>query len=149
MEARRQDMTNSVGLLILRVGVGAFMMTHGWGKLQMLVNGDAFADPIGIGAGLSLFLVVLAEFFASLFVIVGLGTRVAAALPVFAMLVAAFVIHADDPWTMSAAGGSKEPAMLFLIPFLTLIFTGAGKLSADGLIWPIVQKRRAQKKANR
>jgi putative oxidoreductase len=147
MEAKRQDLTNSVGLLILRVGVGGFMATHGWGKLQMLFRGDEFADPIGLGSGLSLFGVVMAEFFAAILVIIGLGTRVAAALPVFAMLVAAFVIHANDPWTMNPDGGAKEPAMLFLIPFLALIFTGAGKLSVDGLIWPAVQKQRAKKKA--
>jgi uncharacterized membrane protein YphA (DoxX/SURF4 family) len=61
------------------------------------------------------------------------------------MAVAAFVIHAGDPWTMEAAataffGGasktwfSKEPALLYLIPFLSLVFTGGGKLSIDGLI---------------
>jgi uncharacterized membrane protein YphA (DoxX/SURF4 family) len=30
---------------------------------------------------------------------------------------------------------SKEPALLFLIPFLALVFTGAGRFSIDGLIW--------------
>jgi putative oxidoreductase len=117
MEAKRQDFTNSIGLLILRLGIGGFMATHGWGKLEMLINGDAFADPIGLGSGLSLFLTVCAEFIAALLVVIGLGTRVAAALPVFAMFVAA------------------------------VVFTGAGKFSVDGLIWPKWRERRARKRA--
>jgi putative oxidoreductase len=148
MEAKRQDMTNSIGLLILRLGVGGFMATHGWGKLQMIFDGqwDQIGDPVGLGPHLSLIMVVMAEFFAAILVVIGLGTRVAAALPVFAMFVAAFVIHIDDPWTMGA-GASKEPALLFMIPFLALIFTGAGKYSIDGMIWPKWRERRAMKKA--
>ena len=29
MEARRQDLMNSIGLLILRLGAGCLMLTHG------------------------------------------------------------------------------------------------------------------------
>jgi putative oxidoreductase len=160
MEAKRQDMTNSIGLLILRLGVGGFMATHGWGKLQMIFDGewDQIGDPVGLGPHLSLIMVVMAEFFAAILVVIGLGTRVAAALPVFAMFVAAFVIHIDDPLTMtegamkffsgeSKSWASKEPALLFMIPFLALIFTGAGKYSIDGMIWPKWRERRAMKKA--
>jgi putative oxidoreductase len=126
----------SIGLLLLRLGGGGFMLTHGWGKLQLLIAGefDKFADPIGLGTTLSLVLTVLAEFVCSLLVIVGLATRFAAAPVVFAMGVAAFVVHANDPWTMGA-GASKEPALLFLTMFLTLIFTGAGEFSLDGCLW--------------
>jgi putative oxidoreductase len=35
-------------------------------------------------------------------------------------------VHWDDPFQ------KKEFALLFLIPFLTLIMTGAGKYSIDG-----------------
>ena len=149
MEARRHDLTNSIGLLILRLGVGGLMLIHGWGKLQMLLAGDfdKFGDPIGLGSTLSLVLVTGAEFLCALLVVIGFATRFAAAAIVFAMAVAAFVAHGSDPWTMGEAArlfmageakswASKEPALLFLIPFLALIFTGAGRLSIDGLIWP-------------
>jgi uncharacterized membrane protein YphA (DoxX/SURF4 family) len=54
------------------------------------------------------------------------------------------VAHASDPWTMEqayklfASGkaktmASKEPALLFLIPFLALMVAGAGALSIDGI----------------
>jgi len=137
MEARRQDLMSSVGLLILRLGVGGFMVGHGWGKLQKLFAGDLdkFADPIGLGSGFSLVLIVLAEVVCAVLVILGLGTRFAAIPVVIAMGVAALVVHANDPLTMGQ-GASKEPALLFLTAFLTLFFTGAGKFSMDGMVIP-------------
>jgi putative oxidoreductase len=132
METPRHTPMSSIGLLVLRLGGGGFMLAHGWGKLQMLMAGEfeKFGDPIGLGNTLSLVLIVLAEVVCSMLVIIGLGTRFAAAPVVFAMGVAAFVVHANDPWTMGA-GASKEPALLFLSMFLTLIFTGAGGFSVD------------------
>jgi putative oxidoreductase len=143
------DILNSIGLLILRLGVGGYMLTHGWGKLQMLTAGqfEQFGDPIGLGSRASLALVVFAEFFCALAVMLGLATRLAALPLVIAMAVAAFVAHGNDPWTMEQgyklffAGESKmplskEPALLFLAPFLALAFTGPGKFSIDGLLWP-------------
>ena len=49
----------NIVLLILRVTVGFFMLSHGMGKFYKLI-GDApiqFADPLGIGASASLTLV--------------------------------------------------------------------------------------------
>ena len=147
MEARRQDLTTSIGLLILRVGIGGYLATHGWGKFQMVLDGkfDQFGDPIGLGSGASLVLVMIAEFFCALLVVIGLGTRYAAVPPVIAMAVAAFIVHGGDPWTMgrgyelftsgqAESWSSKEPALLFLIGFLALCFTGAGRYSLDALI---------------
>jgi len=137
MEPQRPTLAASIGLLILRLGVGGYMLSHGWGKLQMLIAADfeSFADPIGIGKAPSLVGVVLAEFLCSALVMIGLFTRLAAIGPVFAMGVAAFVFHADDPWFMGEGPASKEPALLFLIPFLALVFTGAGCISLDALIF--------------
>jgi putative oxidoreductase len=135
MEARLQDRPTSFGLLVLRVGVGAFMASHGWGKLQQVLDGNfEFADPIGIGPTASLLLLTGAEFFCAVFVAFGLATRFAAAAVAFAMGVAAFVAHGGDPWTMESGAKSKEPALLYLIPFLALVFTGAGRYSLDAWI---------------
>lgn len=147
MEATRQDIATSIGLLTLRLGIGAYMLTHGWGKLQMALAGgfDKFGDPIGLGSGLSLALMTAAEFFCALAVMLGAATRAAAAPVVFGMGVAAFVVHGADPWTpgegarlfttgAAKSWASKEPALLYLIPFLALIFTGPGRFSVDELI---------------
>lgn len=159
MDAKKQDLTNSIGLLLLRVGFGGYMVTHGWGKFLNLMRGefnDKF-DPIGLGPHLSLIGAAGAEFFCALMIVVGVATRFAAAPLVFTMIVAAFVAHGSDPWTMGEAArlfregsmpypSSKEPALLFGFAFLALIFTGAGKFSVDGLLWPAYRKRRARKK---
>lgn len=142
MKSRQQTLTSSVGLLILRLGVGGYLLTHGWSKLQMVLDGqfDEFPDPVGLGSNVSLVSTMLAEFACAMLVMIGLATRLAAIPVVFAMGVAAFVVHAEDPWTMGA-GASKEPALLYLLPFLALVFTGAGRLSVDALIVPRWRKR--------
>jgi len=133
MEAHRQSLTSSLGLLILRLGASGYLLMHGWGKLQMMLDGnfEKFPDPLGVGNGVSLVLIFFAEFVCAVLVMAGLATRFAAVPVVIAMAVAAFVVHADDPWTMGQ-GASKEPALLYLIAFLTLVFTGAGRCSVDG-----------------
>lgn len=159
MDAKNTDMMNSIGLLVLRLGIGGFMASHGWGKVQMIFNGqfEMMGDPIGLGPHLSLVAVAGAEFLCALLVVIGLGTRFAAAPVVFAMTIAAFAIHSSDPLTMSEGArlffageakswASKEPALLFALAFFALVFTGAGKLSIDGLIWPWWTKQRAKKR---
>lgn len=121
---------NDIGLLVLRVGVGAFMLfAHGWGKLAGFGElAGKFPDPIGVGSTVSLVLAIFAEVLCALLVIVGLGTRFAAVPLLVTMLVAAFVVHADDPWS------KQEFALLYAIPFLTLVFTGGGRYALDSLI---------------
>ncbi len=160
MNARGQDLTTSIGLLILRLGAGGYMATHGWGKVQLLFAGnfEQLGDPIGLGNVLSLILATTAEFLCSLLVMLGCATRFAAVPVVLAMGVAGFVVHRNDPWTMGRAveifmAGeskfplSKEPAILFLVPFLALIFTGPGRFSIDAWLWPRWRARRAARAA--
>lgn len=121
----------SVGLLILRLGVGSMMLfAHGYGKLTGLINcrGGSFPDPIGLGNTLSMVLATSAEFGCSLLIVLGLATRLAAIPLVITMSVAVFVVHADDPWS------KKEFALLYLVPCLALFFTGAGRFSLDAAL---------------
>lgn len=122
-------MTNDLGLLFLRVSAGLLMaFAHGWGKTLKVISGDfAFADPIGIGAAPSLVLAALAEFVCALLVVLGVKTRYAAAPIAFTMLVAAFVVHAGDPWA------KQEFALIYAIPFIALIFTGGGRYTVQRL----------------
>jgi putative oxidoreductase len=146
MNLRAREALSSVGLLIIRVGIAGYLATHGWGKFQQVMEGNfQFADPIGIGEKWSLILAMGAEFICSLLVMIGLGTRLAAAPVVFTMGVAAFIAHGSNPWTagegyrlfsekLAESWASKEPALIFLIVFLGLMFTGAGRFSVDALI---------------
>jgi putative oxidoreductase len=147
MDTRRCDPATSLGLLILRLGIGGLLVTHGWGKVQMLIDGKAagFGGHLGMSPVMSLSLVAFAEFGCSILVMAGLATRLAAIPVVFAMAVAVLTAHAKDPWTMQgayelfAAGktkypASKQPALMFLVPFLALVFTGAGGFSLDAVL---------------
>jgi putative oxidoreductase len=117
-------------LLILRLSAAALMLTHGYPKLIKLFSGGEiqFADPIFMGPVISLILAVFAEFFCSILIGIGLGTRLASVPLIFTMAVAAFIVHASDPI------GGKEKALLFLVIYITLFVTGSGKYSIDYLI---------------
>lgn len=117
----------SLSLLFLRLAVGLLMLTHGYSKLMMLVaEGPVqFADPIGMGVTASLILVVFAEFFCSIFLILGLGTRFSVIPLLVTMLVAAFIIHANDPLNV------KELALFYGAIYVFLFTTGAGRFSLD------------------
>ena len=120
----------NIALLVLRVVIGIFMLTHGWGKMETLFGSEPiqFADPIGLGATFSLALTVFAEVLCSILIIIGLGTRLAAIPLLITMLVAAFIVHANDGF------GKQEFALLYGVIYLTIALVGAGKYSLDYLI---------------
>ncbi|AFL81809.1 putative membrane protein [Aequorivita sublithincola DSM 14238] len=118
--------SHNLGLLLLRIGFGGMMLTHGIPKLLKLLSGDlSFGDPIGIGATASLILVNMGEVLFPILVIVGFKTRLTSIPVIITMAVAAFIVHAADPL------GTKEKAILFLVGFLAIAFLGPGKYSVD------------------
>ena len=128
---KQQEHLINFSLLLLRLTVGTMMIySHGWGKLLKLFGEEAigFADPIGLGMVISLFLTVFAEVFCSFLLIIGLGSRLATIPLMIVMLVAIFIIHWDDPF------GKKEFAILYLVPYILIFLMGAGKYSLDALI---------------
>ncbi|MCF1192253.1 DoxX family protein [Mangrovimonas sp. AS39] len=116
---------NDLALLILRVGFGGFMLTHGIPKMGMLSNPSDFGDPMGVGSTISLILALIGEVVAPILLIIGFKTKWAAIPAAITMAVAAFVVHAKDDLA------TKEHALLFLIAFVVIFLTGAGKYSID------------------
>ena len=115
-----------VGLVLLRIALGGFMLVHGIQKLMGFGEmADAFPDPIGIGSRLSLILAISAEVGCSVLLIIGLGTRLAVLPLVFTMIVALFIVHGADPWKV------KELAAIYLAGYVVLFVTGPGRLSLD------------------
>ena len=121
------DKLSAIGLLILRVTLGGVMLfAHGGGKLVNFADvSSKFPDPLGVGSPLSLGLAVFAEVFCAIAIMLGLFTRAAAVPLLITMLVAAFIVHGDDPFK------KQEFALLYAVPFLALILTGPGRYSID------------------
>lgn len=128
----------SIALLVPRVGAGSLLIYgHGWGKLMHFGERSAtFSDPIGLGSLPSLTLVVFAEVFCSLAVLVGLFTRLAVIPPLIFFAVAFFIHHAQDPFRQ------KELALVYAVPFLTLLIAGAGRYSLDAWLARARARRR-------
>ena len=121
-----------VGLLLLRVSSGLLMaFGHGYPKLASWAEkSTGFPDPLGVGSAVSLALAIFGELVCGILVAIGLGTRLSAVPLVFTMLVAAFIVHGDDPFQ------KQEFALVYAIPFLALIFTGPGRFSLDAKLFP-------------
>lgn len=129
----------SLGLLVLRLGVGGMLLYgHGWAKLMAFAErAPKFADPIGLGPVVSFTLVVFAEVFCSTAVALGLGTRLAAVPIVIFSIVAAFVQNGSGTFD------DKELALIYGVPMLALVFTGGGSYSLDAAIGKVRRGRRA------
>jgi putative oxidoreductase len=119
-----------VALLFFRVIAASFLLTHGFPKLQKLLSGEEiqFLDPYGLGITTSFVLVVCAEFFCSILVIIGLATRLAVIPIMITMATAVIFAHATDPF------GTKEKPLLFLLIFALLFVFGSGRYSVDRII---------------
>jgi putative oxidoreductase len=116
-----------VGLLILRLWFGVVMaLSHGWGKISNLSSFSESVAKIGLPApALMAALAASGEFIGGILLALGLFTRAAGPMLAGTMLVAAFHVHASDPF------GKKEFALAYAAAAIVLTITGAGKLSLD------------------
>lgn len=117
-------------LLIARIAIGSMMLIHGLPKLVMLFSGDpvAFPDVLGLTPGFSLALAVFAEVICSVFVLIGLGTRLAVIPLIITMLVAVFIVHSTDPFA------KQELGLHYLLVYVMLLIGGSGQYSVDKLL---------------
>lgn len=123
-----KPISTDVGLLLVRLASGGLMLLHGAPKLFNFTSRmERFSDPLGIGSTASLALVVFAEFFCAVFLIVGVFTRLALVPLLINMLVIVFVVHGSDPLK------EKELAVFYLMSYAALFFAGPGKYSLDAM----------------
>jgi putative oxidoreductase len=145
-----RDATASLGFFALRAMVGLMMLVgHGIPKIQnfQAILKKGFYQPEVFPLSLmspqvSLLMLIGAEVVSSSLLVLGLMTRPAAFVLGFAMVVAAFGAHAAAPWFSAGAGGSKELALMYLIPVIVIILSGAGSYSLDAAIYKESKRRR-------
>lgn len=124
----------NLGLLFFRLFLGIGMATHGIPKLQ--AGAEMWKGLGGAMGGLGVpgpavfwgFMAAFAEGVGAILLALGAFTRLAAFLVAFAMAVAAFVVHASDPFA------GKEMALLYFFGALLFLFKGAGRYSVDAVV---------------
>lgn len=124
------SLNTDLAALALRLLFGGMFIFHGWPKLA---NYDAmvgmFGDPIGIGTELSVILVIFAEFFCGIFIVLGFLTRLSVIPVLITMIVAYFIAHAPDPF-------DKKMIPFIYIGLCVVVFIlGSGRYSVDNLLF--------------
>ncbi len=118
----------NLGLLIMRIGVGGLMLLHGIGKI---FNGIGAVKYLLESSGIPSFLaygVYVGEVIAPIMIVIGLRTRLAAAVMALSCLVAMAAHHPGGIFSLNEMGGwSLELIGLYFIGAVALVFTGAGR----------------------
>ena len=118
----------STAMLVLRLGLGILMMMHGYDKLVHFgAKQNTFMNFLGTGSTLTLALVVFAEFFCSVFIVLGLFTRLATIPLIITTCVIIFKVNHGHVFL------DDETAPLYLTGYLVLLLVGPGKASVDGM----------------
>ena len=128
------DKSASWGITLLRVMIGVVFLMHGGQKL--LVFG--FHGVAGMLASLkiplpatSAVVLTMVELLGGAGLLLGLATRIAAALLVVEMLVAVLAVHLKNGFFLPAG---FEYALTLLVGNLCLALAGPGELSIDGMV---------------
>lgn len=146
------DRHKDLGILLLRVTLSAFCMTHGYGKITggpetwAKVGGNAALVGLDFMPAFWGFMAAFAEFIAPIFIIFGFLTR-----PMAALLTMTFIVAVAAHLSWPVAEGSSyfqesEKALMYLLGFLSIFFMGAGKY---GLDYQILRRRASREKAMR
>lgn len=127
----------SLLLLVVRIIFGVLLMNHGiqkWSNFQEL--SAVFPDPLGLGSPISLGLAIFGELVCSMAFIIGFLYRLAMIPMIFTMIVAFFIVHANDAFAV------KELAFIYLIVFIIMYIAGPGKFSIDHIIGNEMARRK-------
>jgi len=128
MNLRFLNRLQPLGLLVLRVVLGAIMVGHGYGKVfGGLHKHVELVASLGMPGWLAYFSAA-AEFLGGLLLIVGLITRLAAIAICIDLTVAILKVHLHNG--LLGQNGYQFPLALAAIAF-AIIFTGSGPISLD------------------
>ncbi len=128
--------TSDLSLLVFRILLSLSMInTHGIKKLLDFEGTiQHIPDPMGIGGEISTIIAIVANIVAPVFIILGLGTRLAT-LPILSVtLMGFFIVHGNDPWSV------RDVPLMYSLAYLLILFMGAGKYSLDSKFFKTNQK---------
>ena len=118
----------NAAILLVRIWFGILLMKHGYGKLTQFSETATGMPPLfGMSGTVTAALVVFAEFFCALFVILGLFTRLASIPVIICMGYAAFIAHKGEVF------GDGEIATLYMTAYIVFLLVGPGKVSVDSM----------------
>ena len=125
-----RDVWSDASLLATRLVFGLSMaFAHGQGKVPPSDGFIGLVESLGFPApAFFAWAAGLSEYIGGIFIALGLLTRVSGFFLLQTMLVAVFVMHADDPFK------KMEMGLLYATVSLTLMATGAGRFSLDRLL---------------
>lgn len=122
-------------LLLIRLFFGILFFMHGLDKMtDFSALSQTYPSVFGFGSYTTLMLAIFCEFACSMFLIVGLLTRIILLPMILSMAVAFFDIHDG----MMPDG---ELALIYLVVFIGLFLTGPGRYSVDYRIDMRVRKK--------
>ncbi|MFP5231597.1 MAG: DoxX family protein [Acidobacteriota bacterium] len=123
--------STDAGLLFLRVVAGtSLLLKHGLEKLEhFTAMAQHFPNPLHIGPLPSLLFALVSDFVCSMLIVVGVGTRWAAAVAFVNIFVAWALVHHFLFFGRGADHG--ELIVLYLAAFGCLILSGGGRYSLD------------------
>jgi putative oxidoreductase len=141
-------------LTIVRVVLGVVMFAHGAQKMLGWFGGYGFHGTMGffheqlsIPSALA-FLTIMAEFFGSIGLILGLFTRVAALGIAIVMLAATFMVHLRvgffSNWFGNQKGEGFEYHLLAIALCVVLFARGGGAFSLDHILYQRVSSPEAR-----
>ncbi|WP_457964443.1 DoxX family protein [Arthrobacter sp. D1-29] len=127
-----QTSLTTSAITILRVILGFLFTAHGWQKFNefTIAGTQASFAKMGVPAAeVAAPVIASLELAGGIALILGVLTRVVAALLALDMLGALFLVHA--PAGIFAATGGYELVLLLAAAALALALTGAGRISVD------------------
>jgi len=124
---------DDVGKLILRITVGGLMLFHGIAKLKhgvAPIEGMLLKEGLPAGAAYGVY---VGEVLAPVLMIVGLGTRLAAAVLAFNMVVATLMVHREHLFATNPQTGGLviELELFYLLGAIAVALFGSGRVSVS------------------
>ena len=140
MVKRLMGTSNDLSLTTLRVVLGVVFFAHGAQRMLGWFGGEGFQASMGGYAHMGIpvpaaLLIIGAQFFGGLGLIVGLFTRIASLAVAGLMIGAIFMVHLQNGFFMNWMGTQKgegiEFHLLALAMAAALLLRGAGAFSVD------------------